>query len=58
MGSKDDINAIKKVIEKLDVKLEQVVGSNFEVAEEISGIDWLYKPSGVSAKVQILQVEF
>ena len=25
MGSKDDINAIKKVIEKLDVKLEQVM---------------------------------
>ena len=55
MGSKDDINAIKKVIEKLDVKLEQVMieAVIFEVdlTEEIkSGIDWLYKPSGVSAK--------
>ena len=55
MGSKDDINAIKKVIEKLDVKLEQVMieAVIFEVdlIEEIkSGIDWLYKPSGVSAK--------
>ena len=55
MGSKNDINAIKKVIEKLDVKLEQVMieAVIFEVdlTEEIkSGIDWLYKPSGVSAK--------
>ena len=55
MGSNDDINAIKKVIERLDVKLEQVMieAVIFEVdlTEEIkSGIDWLYKPSGVSAK--------
>ena len=55
MGSKNDIIAIKKVISKLDVKLEQVMieAVIFEVdlTEEIkSGIDWLYKPSGVSAK--------
>ena len=55
MGSKDDIIAIKNVIEKLDVKLEQVMieAVIFEVdlTEEIkSGIDWLYKPSGTSTK--------
>ena len=54
MGSKNDIIAIKKVISKLDVKLEQVMieAVIFEVdlTEEIKSGLIGYKPSGVSAK--------
>ena len=53
MGQKKDIIAIKQVIAKLDVKLEQVMieAVIFEVdlTEEIkSGIDWLYRPDSSS----------
>ena len=50
MGEKNDIAALKKVIQKLDIKLEQVMieAAIFEVTlnEGLnSGIDWLYKES-------------
>ena len=53
MGEEKDIIAIKQVIAKLDVKLEQVMieAVIFEVdlTEEIkSGIDWLYRPDNSS----------
>ena len=52
MGEKNDIAALKKVIQKLDVKLEQVMieAAIFEVTLNegfSSGIDWLYKESNL-----------
>ena len=50
MGEKNDIAALKKVIAKLDVKLEQVMieAAIFEVTlndDMRSGVDWLYRGS-------------
>ncbi len=51
MGRKSDIAAIKKVIESLDVMLEQVIieAAIFEIGlndELRHGIDWLYRAAG------------
>ncbi|MAI20150.1 MAG: hypothetical protein CMF28_02790, partial [Kiritimatiellaceae bacterium] len=48
MGEKNDIAALKKVIAKLDVKLEQVMieAAIFEVTlndDYSTGVDWLYR---------------
>ena len=52
MGEKNDISALKKVIAKLDVKLEQVMieAAIFEVTLNNglnTGIDWLYRENNV-----------
>ena len=52
MGEKNDIKALKQVIAKLDVKLEQVMieAAIFEVTLNNglnSGIDWLYRENNL-----------